>query len=60
MQHLNHFKIGTVDDPVEKLSEMENLRVKLNNGGISVDDNTWYACLFLPGLLPSTRSRFQT
>ena len=38
------FKIGAEDDPVEKLFEMEDLHVKLNNAGMSVDSNTLYAC----------------
>ena len=38
------FKIGAEDDPVEELFEMEDLHVKLNNAGMSVDSNTLYAC----------------
>ena len=44
LPQLYSFKIGTEDDPVEKLFEMEDLRVKLNNAGISVDSDTLYAC----------------
>ena len=44
MRQLYSFKIKTEDDPVEKLFEMEDLRVKLNNAGISVDSDTLYAC----------------
>ena len=40
MRQLYSFKIGTEDDPVDKLFEMENMRVKLNNAGTSVDSNT--------------------
>ena len=44
MRQLYNFKIGAEDDPVEKLFEMEDLHVKLNNAGMSVDSNTLYAC----------------
>ena len=36
MRQLFHFKIGTKDDPVDKLCEMEDLHVKLNNAGVTV------------------------
>ena len=44
MRQLYNFKIGVEDDPVEKLFEMEDLHVKLNNAGMSVDSDTLYAC----------------
>ena len=45
MRQLYNFKIGAEDDPVgKKLFEMEDLHVKLNNAGMSVDSNTLYAC----------------
>ena len=44
LRQLYNFKIGAEDDPVEKLFEMEDLHVKLNNAGMSVDSNTLYAC----------------
>ena len=43
MRQLHNFKIGTGNDPVEKLAKMEDLHVKLNNGGNSADSNTLYA-----------------
>ena len=36
MRQLYNFEIGVKDDPVEKLFEMEDLHVKLNNAGMSV------------------------
>ena len=44
MRQLYCFNIRTEDDPVEKLFEMEDMRVKLNNAGMSVDSETLYAC----------------
>ena len=44
MRELYRYKIEKEDDPVEKLYEMEDLRVKLINADMSVDDNTLYAC----------------
>ena len=44
MRQLYNFKIGVERDPVEKLFEMEDLHVKLNNAGMSVDSDTLYAC----------------
>ena len=51
-------KIGTEDDPVDKLFEMEDLHVKLNSAGMSADSNTLYKFSFPPCLLPSTSARF--
>ena len=44
MRHLYNYKIGMESDPAEKLFEMEDLHVKLNNAGMSVDSDTLYAC----------------
>ena len=43
MRHLYNYKIGMESDPAEKLFEMEDLHVKLNNAGMSVDSDTLYA-----------------
>ena len=43
MRQLHNFKLGKQDDPVEKFYEIEDLRVKLNHAGISVDDDTLYS-----------------
>ena len=59
MGQLYNFKIGGGSDPVDELFDMEDLHVKLNNAGISVNSDTLYAC-FVSALLPSTRSRFGT
>ena len=42
MRELYNFTIKKEDDPVEKLYATEDLHEKLNNAGISVDDNTLY------------------
>ena len=55
MRQLYRFKIGTEDDPVEKLFEMEDLRVKLNNAGMSVDSDILCAC-FVYALLAADYS----
>ena len=44
MRQLHRFEIGKQQNPVEKLYEIEDLRVKLENAGLSVDDNTLYSC----------------
>ena len=44
MRQLYSFKIGTEDDSVDKIFEMEDTRVKLSNAGMSVDSDTLYAC----------------
>ena len=44
MRQLYSLTIGVEIDPVEKLLEMEDLRVELNNAGMSVDNDTLYAC----------------
>ncbi|CAN0316506.1 unnamed protein product, partial [Scytosiphon promiscuus] len=44
MRELYNFKIGKEDNPVEKLYAIEDLREKLVNAGMSVDDNTLYSC----------------
>ena len=44
MRQLYNSRIGVEYDPVEKLFEMEDLHVKLNNAEMSVDSDTHYAC----------------
>ena len=44
MRQLYNFKMGTKDDPGEKLFETEDFHVKLNNARMSVGSNTLYAC----------------
>ena len=44
MRELYNFTIKKEDGPVGKLYAMEDLGDKLNNAGISVDDNTLYTC----------------
>ena len=44
MRQLYNFKIGTEDDPVEELFEMEDLHVTQNNAGMSVDSDPLYTC----------------
>ena len=44
MRELYNFKIGKQDNPVEKFYEIEDLRVKLLNAGMTVDDDTLYSC----------------
>ena len=44
MRELYNFKVGKQDDPVEKFYEIEDLRVKLLNAGMTVDDDTLYSC----------------
>ena len=43
MRHY-HFKIGKQDNQVTNFYEIEDLRVKLNHAGMSVDDDTLYSC----------------
>ena len=45
MRELYNFKIGKQDEPVEAFYEIEDLRVKLLNAGMTVDDDTLYSCL---------------
>ncbi|CAN0366676.1 unnamed protein product [Laminaria digitata] len=44
MRELYNFTIGKEDNPVERLYAIEDLREKLVNAGMSVDDNTLYSC----------------
>ena len=44
MRQLYNVTVGVESDPVEKLFEMEDVHVKLNNAGMSVDSDTLYAC----------------
>ena len=44
LRELYNFTMKKDDDPVEKLYAMEDLRERLNNAGISVDDNNLYTC----------------
>ena len=46
MLPLYNFQIGVGDDPVDKLFEMEDLHIKLNYAGMSVDGDTLYRCFF--------------
>lgn len=43
MRQPHNFKIGKQDDPAAKLYEAEDLRVKLDHAGVSVDDDTQYS-----------------
>ena len=44
MRQLYNFKIGVESDPIDNLFEMEDLHVKLNNAGMSVDSDTLCVC----------------
>ena len=55
MRQLYSFKIGTEDDSVDKIFEMEDTRVKLSNAGMSVDSDILCAC-FVYALLAADYS----
>ena len=55
---LYNIKIGKQDDPVEKFYETEDLRVKLLNAGMTVDDDTLHSCFV--SALPSAEYALET
>ncbi|CAN0515542.1 unnamed protein product, partial [Laminaria digitata] len=44
MRELYNFTVGKEGNPVERLYAIEDLREKLVNAGMSVEDNTLYSC----------------